>query len=44
MRRDLWGTIAVAAAASAWGTWALFLRGHGLPPQWQSVMILSTMS
>ena len=44
MRSDLRGTLAVAAAACGWGTWALFLRGHGLPPSWQSVMILSVMA
>jgi drug/metabolite transporter (DMT)-like permease len=30
----------VALAAAGWGTWALFLRGHGLEPAWQSVLIL----
>ncbi len=40
IRRDLSGTLLVALAAAGWGTWALFLRGHGLPPAWQSVMIL----
>jgi DME family drug/metabolite transporter len=43
-RRDLRGTLAVAAAACGWGTWALFLRGHGLPPAWQSVLILSVIA
>ena len=40
MNRQVWGTIFVALSASGWGTWALFLRGHGLPPAWQSTMIL----
>jgi hypothetical protein len=34
----------VALGAAGWGTWALFLRGHGLPAQWQSLMILSVIS
>lgn len=34
------GAIFVALAACGWGTWALFLRGHGLPAAWQSTMIL----
>jgi DME family drug/metabolite transporter len=38
------GTLYVALAAAGWGTWAIFLRGHGLPPAWQSVMILLTMT
>ena len=38
------GTLLVAMAAAGWGLWALFLRGHGLPPAWQSVMILSTIA
>lgn len=38
------GTLLVAAAAAGWGTWALFLRGHGLPAAWQSVMILSIIA
>ena len=37
------GTLYVALGAAGWGTWALFLRGHGLPPAWQSVMILSVI-
>ena len=37
---DLKGTLFVALAAAGWGTWTLFLRGSGLPPAWQSVMIL----
>ncbi len=44
MRRDLRGTLAVALSACGWGTWALFLRGHGLPPSWQSVLILCVMA
>src|SRR6185436_11403871 len=40
----LTGTALVALAAGGWGTWALFLRGHGLPPAWQSVMILSVIA
>src|SRR5438128_353670 len=43
-RRSLAGTFLVAAAAAGWGTWALFLRGHGLPPAWQSVMILTVIA
>lgn len=38
--RALTGTLLVALAAAGWGTWALFLRGSGLPPSWQSVLIL----
>src|SRR3954463_12718508 len=38
------GTALVAVAAGGWGTWALFLRGHGLPAAWQSVMILSVIA
>ena len=38
------GTALVAVAAAGWGTWALFLRGHGLPPAWQSVMILGVIT
>jgi drug/metabolite transporter, DME family len=34
------GTLLVALAAAGWGTWTLFLRDSGLPPAWQSVMIL----
>jgi len=34
----------VALGAIEWGTWALFLRGHGLPPAWQSVMILCAVT
>ncbi|MCA1829626.1 MAG: DMT family transporter [Myxococcales bacterium] len=44
MNRQLAGTALVAVAAAGWGTWALFLRGHGLPAVWQSVMILSTIA
>lgn len=40
MNKDRIGTLLVALAAAGWGTWALFLRGRGLPPAWQSVMIL----
>lgn len=40
LTRPLPGTALVALAAAGWGTWALFLRGHGLPPAWESVMIL----
>ena len=43
-RGDLQGTLAVALAACGWGTWALFLRGHGLPPGWQSVLILCVIA
>ena len=38
------GTIFVALSATGWGTWALFLRNHGLPPGWQSVMILCVVA
>jgi drug/metabolite transporter (DMT)-like permease len=38
------GTACVALAAASWGTWALFLRGHGLPPVWQALMILTTIA
>lgn len=38
------GIVMVALAAVGWGTWALFLRGHGLPPSWQSVMILGAIA
>ena len=38
--RDLPGTLLVALAAGGWGTWSLFLRGSGLQPSWQSVLIL----
>jgi len=34
----------VAAAAVGWGTWALFLRGHGVHPSWQSLLILSVIA
>jgi DME family drug/metabolite transporter len=34
----------VALAASGWGTWALFLRGKGVPPSWQSVLILTVIA
>ena len=44
MNRPLTGTALVAVAAAGWGTWTLFLRGHGLPAEWQSVMILSTIA
>ena len=44
MNRGLTGTALVALAAAGWGTWALFLRGHGLPAEWQSVMILSIIA
>jgi drug/metabolite transporter (DMT)-like permease len=40
INQSIFGTALVAVAAAGWGTWALFLRGHGLPPAWQSVMIL----
>ena len=36
--------MAVALAAVGWGTWALFLRGSGLPPAWQSVLILTVIA
>lgn len=42
-RSEIWGTALVAAAATGWGSWALFLRGHGLSPLWQSAMILLVM-
>jgi drug/metabolite transporter (DMT)-like permease len=42
--RSSTGTLLVALAASSWGTWALFLRGSGLPPSWQSVLILSVIA
>jgi len=43
--RSFWlGTAAVCAAAGGWGLWALFLRGSGLPPAWQSVLILSVIA
>src|ERR1043166_6250336 len=42
---NLWkGTLFVALSATGWGTWALLLRGHGLPPAWQSVMILCVVA
>ncbi len=44
MNRQAAGTALVALAASAWGTWALFLRGHGLPPAWASAMILAVIA
>ena len=44
MKSERPGTLLVALAAGGWGTWALFLRGHGLPPAWQSVMILSVIA
>jgi len=44
VNRQLTGTALVAVAAAGWGTWTLFLRGHGLPAEWQSVMILSTIA
>jgi DME family drug/metabolite transporter len=34
----------VALAAMGWGTWALWLRGSGLPAAWQGVMILTTIA
>lgn len=37
------GTAWVSAAACGWGTWTLFLRGRGLPPAWQSVLILAVV-
>jgi len=40
----LLGTLAVALAAIGWGTWALFLRGTGVPPVWQSILILSVIT
>jgi drug/metabolite transporter (DMT)-like permease len=42
--KDRIGTLLVALAAAGWGTWTLFLRGRGLPPAWQSVMILSVIA
>lgn len=44
MRAETKGTIAVALAACGWGTWALFLRGAGLPAAWTSVLILSVIA
>jgi drug/metabolite transporter (DMT)-like permease len=44
VKKQALGTACVALAASGWGTWALFLRGHGLPAAWQSLMILSVIS
>jgi len=31
VKKQALGTACVALAAGSWGTWALFLRGHGLP-------------
>jgi len=43
--RSFWlGTAAVCAAAAGWGLWALFLRGSGLPPTWQSILILTVIA
>ena len=44
VKKQALGTACVALAAASWGTWALFLRGHGLPPAWQSLMILSVIA
>jgi drug/metabolite transporter (DMT)-like permease len=41
--RSSTGTLLVALAAGGWGTWALFLRGSGVPPAWQSALILSVI-
>ena len=38
------GTLAVSAGAIGWGLWALFLRGSGLPPAWQSILILAVVA
>ncbi len=38
------GTAAVALAAMGWGTWSLFLRGSGLTPAWQSILILCVIA
>ena len=43
-RRALAGTLLVALAAAGWGTWALFLRNSGVPPSWQSVLILGVIA
>ncbi len=37
---ELRATLLVALSAAGWGTWSLFLRGCGIAPIWQSVMIL----
>jgi drug/metabolite transporter (DMT)-like permease len=42
--RDLLGTLFCALAAAGWGTWSLFLRGSGLHPSWQSVLILAVIT
>jgi drug/metabolite transporter (DMT)-like permease len=42
--RSAFGTLAVAAAACGWGLWALFLRGSGVAPPWQSVLILGVIT
>src|SRR5260370_29569974 len=34
------GLFLVGAAAAGWGTWTLFLRGSGIAPSWQSILIL----
>jgi drug/metabolite transporter (DMT)-like permease len=44
VKKQALGTLCVALAAASWGTWALFLRGHGLPPVWQALMILITIA
>jgi DME family drug/metabolite transporter len=44
VKKQALGTACVALAAAGWGTWALFLRGHGLPATWQSLMILSVIA
>lgn len=43
-RSQTLGTAMVALAAIGWGTWALFLRGHGPQPIWQSVLVLLVIS
>ena len=39
-RSELRATLLVALSAAGWGTWSLFLRGCGIAPIWQSVLIL----
>jgi drug/metabolite transporter (DMT)-like permease len=34
------GLLLVGTAAVGWGTWTLFLRGSGIAPSWQSILIL----
>jgi drug/metabolite transporter (DMT)-like permease len=40
---QLAGTLAVAAAASSWGLWALFVRPAGLPAATSSLLVFATM-